>query len=657
MSDSGVSFMALVIPDLGKTFGGGVESVTPILWLIILSLTISVLIIAVRRTRNALALVGEAHTLTAGTPTDETRTRRAELALKAQRQSRVVRHAWEDFDGTLVSTETKVFASVPADTFFTEQGFAPGLVGNRVLGSVPTVLTTLGLFGTFLGLTVGLRELDLGSTAEELRVGIQTLVDGAALGFTASLWGVSMSLLTNVVLRFCERRVLERLRKLQAQIDGIFPLKAPEQSLSDIAYHSAESNEALQVLHEKIGTALQETVQRMGEETSRAVSESVSAAIHDSLTPIMRDLAERSVEHSAKVFEKVSAELTSSFREMGLSLADELKSSSEAMRVTLDRVGADLVLHSDNHAKRLDAMQVASLESAQRLQESSTQALSELQAAAAEHLADVRKTTAQQLEQVQSVAAEQARHMQETSTKTLDDLQRSSAQHLEELRGATVDQMTELRTAASTQLTAVNDATERQVRMLDESLPKVVAGLEKAANVVGAATGGMESISENLSRVATEIGGTSTTLAGMLVEAIGTMGELADKTAQAASTLAEQQSAVADMSQRTAASVDALQKASGLLQHGFTTMRTHQDSFLESLNRQLVDHSRTTAGWLADYADQVSKQTGRRMDEWNDQTGKFTSNMLAAIEALSHAIDEYDTIRKLRDATEQVAAA
>ena len=122
-------------------------------------------------------------------------------------------------------------------------------------------------------------------------------------------------------------------------------------------------------------------------------------------------------------------------------------------------------------------------------------------------------------------------------------------------------------------------------------------------------------------------------------------------------TLTQQQSAVSELAQKTATSVEALQRASKLLHDGFTGMRSHQDSFLESLNRQLVEHSKTVAGWLTDYSDQVSKQTGHRMGEWNAQTEKFTSNMLAAIEALSHAIDEYDTVRRLRDANEQAAAA
>ncbi len=142
-------------------------------------------------------------------------TRRAEIEQKAKNCSTPVADAWRDYDATLVVDDRRLLSTSPAEEFFNEHRFAPRLVDNRFLHAVPTSLTTLGLLGTFLGLTVGLRAVDLGSTTDELRDGIQTLVAGAALGFTASLWGVAMSLVTNVFERWQERRVVRSVRALQ----------------------------------------------------------------------------------------------------------------------------------------------------------------------------------------------------------------------------------------------------------------------------------------------------------------------------------------------------------------------------------------------------------------------------------------------------------
>jgi hypothetical protein len=356
MNDGGLGDVwTLVIPRFDKIFGGGVEAITPILVLIIWGVAAFVWYFARSEAHRGKALVDETSRLFDDLEPGELWIRRNAIAATASTCSPEVRDAWREFDETLVTENRRLFNTVDAAEYFNEHRFAPRLVGNRFLHAAPTALTTLGLLGTFFGLTVGLRGLNLGSTTDELRVGVQTLVNGAALGFTASLWGVAMSLLTTVHERWQERQVLRTIQALQGRINRLFTMRSPEQSLSDIASHSSESKEALQVLHEKIGSALQESVQQLGENTSSAVSQ----AIHESLTPIMTDLAKHAADQSANVFKEISGQLTASFNEIGVSLASELKASSESMRVTLDYMGEQLARHADQHLARLTALEEA----------------------------------------------------------------------------------------------------------------------------------------------------------------------------------------------------------------------------------------------------------------------------------------------------------
>jgi hypothetical protein len=372
MNDDGLgNFWALIIPQFSKTLRGGVESASPILVLIIWLVAGFACSYAFLQARRAKRWTKEAGSLIGGIASDELWARRSEINVAARACSEPVLAAWREFDETLVVEGRVLYNTVNAEEFFNEQKFAPRLVGNRALHATPTALTTLGLLGTFLGLTVGLRNLDLGSTTDQLRIGIQTLVDGAALGFTASLWGVAMSLVTNVYERFEEHQVAKRIRSLQAQIDELFRMKSPEQSLSDIAAHTSESREALQVLHEKIGSALQEAVHHVGENTGRAVNEAIQA----SLAPIMIELSQKAADQSADVFKEVSQALTGSFREMGQSLAEQLKTSSDSMRSTLDYMGEQLARQADQHLAQMDAMQQAAASQLQAVNESAERQL------------------------------------------------------------------------------------------------------------------------------------------------------------------------------------------------------------------------------------------------------------------------------------------
>ena len=571
MADNGLGDVwTLILPRLDKLLSGDIEAVTPWLVLVIWAVAASASGFAWWHARAARDLVAEADRLFDGLEPGDLWAHRSAITVKSLNCPEPVKVAWREFDATLATEDRKLFNTVSAEEFFNEYRFAPRLIGNRFLHAAPTALTTIGLLGTFFGLTVGLRGLDLGSTTDQLRTGIQTLVDGAALGFTASLWGVAMSLVTNIFERWQEGGVVKSVRQLQGRIDGLFSMRSPEQSLADIALHTSESREALQVLHEKIGSALQESVAQVGENTSRAVSE----AIQTSLAPVMTELATKAADQSADVFKEISGQLTASFSEIGVSLAEQLKASSESMRNTLDYISAQLTRQADQHLAQMNVMEIA------------------------------------------------------------------AARHLEDLRAATTEQLSKLQEATSAQLRSVTDSTERQMILLDESLPRVVTGLERTAALVSAAAGGMDDVVTGLTSVTSEIGATSTALGRMLADAIGTMDNLAEKTGTAAGALATQQTSLSTLTGGAVEAAEQLRMASSAFSGGFDGMRTSQERFLADLEQRLGRHSEAMSGWLATYSDEVSKQTSNRMNEWNDQTERFTSTMLNAALALSDAVDE-----------------
>jgi len=377
-----------VLPDFGKIFSGSVEAVTPLLVVLILTISFGVGVYAWREARSAVRLLEEARLPVEGVAQEELWSRRAEIADAAAACSEPVAHAWHEFNETLVSDDRQLYNTVEAAEFFNEHAFAPRLVGNRLLHVAPTALTMLGLLGTFIGLTVGLRGLDLGASGEQLRSGIQTLVHGASLGFTASLWGVLMSLVVNVFERYQERRVVKKAQAVQTRIDRLFKMRSPEQSLSDIASASRESMEALQVLHEKIGSALQETVKTVGADTSAAVS----AAIQDTIAPIMLDLANRAANQSADVFREISGQLTASFAEIGTSLAEELRASAEGMRATLEYMGAQLARQADQHLQHMAEIQASTSEQIAAITEAATRQVEMLDQALPKVIADLDRT-------------------------------------------------------------------------------------------------------------------------------------------------------------------------------------------------------------------------------------------------------------------------
>ena len=76
--------------------------------------------------------------------------------------------------------------------------------GNAQLAElIPSLLTSLGILGTFMGMTQGLSGLDVSST-ETMMKGISNLINGMQFAFGTSVAGVSCSLIFNMLCRIAQ---------------------------------------------------------------------------------------------------------------------------------------------------------------------------------------------------------------------------------------------------------------------------------------------------------------------------------------------------------------------------------------------------------------------------------------------------------------------
>jgi len=128
---------------------------------------------------------------------------RQSLREKASKIHNGAGHLWKEFDETLV--EAKVGEEIhlhniyDADHFFNSSTLARGITESRMLAAVPGFLTALGVIGTFVGLQLGLSELNIGNdvAVQEMKDGLAHVISGAKIAFMTSVWGVTLSVLFN----------------------------------------------------------------------------------------------------------------------------------------------------------------------------------------------------------------------------------------------------------------------------------------------------------------------------------------------------------------------------------------------------------------------------------------------------------------------------
>lgn len=220
--------------------------------------------------------------------------------------------------------------SIDADEVFTEDCLAPGLSSNRVFQALPGILTGLGVLGTFVGLQLGIAGLDL-HDLKKLETSIVPLIQGCAVAFSTSVWGVAASLLFSLLEKVLETIALGRVRTLQQRVDALVPRYVPEVAMAELAASSRSSEDLLKGLAVAIGDEMQKAIGRLGAE----IKEAVVSATKEGQGP----LAEQSAQLLSSAITAELGKLKETIDGMGQRFSDEFSTVSTELSRQVEAFG------------------------------------------------------------------------------------------------------------------------------------------------------------------------------------------------------------------------------------------------------------------------------------------------------------------------------
>ncbi len=90
---------------------------------------------------------------------------------------------------------------------------------------LPGLLVGMGLLGTFIGIQLGIGGVDISGDADQMKMSVQNVLQGASIAFMTSIWGVVFSLIASAVINKFIFKLEERCRQLELEIDRIFEEK------------------------------------------------------------------------------------------------------------------------------------------------------------------------------------------------------------------------------------------------------------------------------------------------------------------------------------------------------------------------------------------------------------------------------------------------
>lgn len=167
----------------------------------------------------------------------------------------------------------------PTSHQISPESFNPRLFRGYFLDWIPSVLTTVGVLGTFVGLQIGLGGIQLEGSVEQMLGGIRILIEGAKTAFSTSIFGVTAGILFGLFLRCARQHQRGLLQLITARLDGLIPESSPEDDLRLVRVSSAQSTEQLKALREEIGPRLQETLHGMPALIGSAVAKEIQGTV------------------------------------------------------------------------------------------------------------------------------------------------------------------------------------------------------------------------------------------------------------------------------------------------------------------------------------------------------------------------------------------
>lgn len=123
---------------------------------------------------------------------------------------------WQSYERTFLAENEKSYE--PAQNYFNEQSVLSGTMNLRFWYSLPGLFVGLGILGTFIGLTYGVREFNTESITS-IQESIKVLLSGMGTAFITSVYGMTFSLLFGVFEKHFFNHINRRIAQLCLFLD------------------------------------------------------------------------------------------------------------------------------------------------------------------------------------------------------------------------------------------------------------------------------------------------------------------------------------------------------------------------------------------------------------------------------------------------------
>lgn len=145
----------------------------------------------------------------------------------------ILSKSWKEYSSTFLKTsDNKYYQVSDAEDLFNENFLIKEKMNMKILNYIPQLFVGLGIFGTFLGLSLGLSQINLKDTGDLGQ--INNLIEGVQTSFYTSLYGMFFSISITLLFNNYMSQIEKRIFILRDKLNSLFFLNNGGEIIQDM---------------------------------------------------------------------------------------------------------------------------------------------------------------------------------------------------------------------------------------------------------------------------------------------------------------------------------------------------------------------------------------------------------------------------------------
>lgn len=219
----------------------------------------------------------------------------------SEKAYKVLSENWRAFKNSLfIKNDSEIYQTSDAEIYFNIDNLLREKMNFKLLNYFPQLLVGLGMLGTFLGLSIGLADLNLSSDDNNQ---LTTLILGTKTAFYTSLYGMYFSICMSIILNAHLGRYEERILRLKDKINCIFKKYVRDQRIEEIKDEIILLRKSNQELCENVGTELVKGVNEYNESNKEHLK-NITTLVSTNISGLADAVSKGFEERLEKIFSK-----------------------------------------------------------------------------------------------------------------------------------------------------------------------------------------------------------------------------------------------------------------------------------------------------------------------------------------------------------------